>query len=270
MNRAGVYILAGSCGGLLGLLAIAMPPRAATAEDAAAAEGGYGAITGQFVLEGDVPERKVLVEKGSPKVNDPAICAAEEILSDALLIDAKTKGIANVFIYLPKAEKMHPRLKSSTTKEVVFDQKGCRFIPHSLFVRTDQIVVVKSDDACNHNTKINTIRNQGVNFALGPNHRAGEPVKIKASEKRPVKVECNFHNWMRAYWLILDHPYGAISDAQGHFTIADLPAGEHALWVWHESGGDIEKKYKVMVIAGQTTEIGVIPIPLAKFTDTKN
>jgi len=248
---------------------------AARADDKSSSDGEFGAITGQLLLEGDIPRLKPLVAKGDTKVNDPAICAAADVPDDTLVVDPKTKAIANVFVYLPKAERIHPRLKESATKEVAFDQKDCRFVPHALLVRTDQVVRVKSDDSCAHNTKTNTRSNDPVNYLLQAKDRTGREVKNKAPEKLPVKVECNIHRWMSAWWLILDHPYAAISDDEGKFTIADVPAGEIELIIWHERTGYIQtaqgqRRHKVTVTAGQTTDLGTIRIPAAKFLETKS
>jgi hypothetical protein len=254
---------------LLALLAAPSQPRAATAEDQAtdekAADEAYGTIVGQLVLEGEIPQLKPLVVAGALGVNDPAICAAADIPDDSLVIDRESKGIANVFVYLPKADKVHPKLKESEKKEVDFDQKGCRFIPHALFVRTDQVVLVKSSDNCAHNTRTVPLKNQPLNTSLAANDRTGVPFKNRIPERLPVKVECNIHGWMNARWLILDHPYGTISDGQGKFKIADLPEGEHELVVWQERVGYIERKYKVSVVAGKMTDLGTIKVPAAKF-----
>jgi hypothetical protein len=242
-------------------------PSGAGAEGISAAEGEWGSVTGQFLVEGEIPKRKVLVERGDAQVKDAAICAADDILSDAVVVDPKTEGIANIFVYLPKAAKVHPKLKESEKKEVVFDQQGCRFVPHALLVRTDQVVVVRSNDNCTHNTNMLPLRNQAVNFALAPGDRKGREVKCKLAEKQPIKVECNIHSWMRALWLILDHPYAAISDEEGKFTIADLPAGEHELAIWHEGQGYIQRKYKVQVVAGKITDIGVVKVAAEKLAE---
>jgi hypothetical protein len=268
-------LLAAVCGSGLMLLVCNDHPGAASADDSPASDGGFGTITGQLLLEGDIPKLKPLVAKGDNKVNDPAICAAADVPDDTLVVDSKTKGIANTFVYLPKAEKIHPRLKDSATKEVAFDQKDCRFVPHALLVRTDQVVRVKSDDSCAHNTKTNTRSNDPVNYLLQAKDRTGREVKNKAPEKVPVKVECNIHRWMSAWWLILDHPYAAISDDQGKFTIADVPAGEIDLVVWHERVGYIQtadgkRRHKVIVADGQTTDLGTIKIPAAKFLESRS
>jgi hypothetical protein len=72
---------------------------------------------------------------------------------------------------------------------------------------------------------------------------------------------------MRAFWVVLDHPYGVVTDSQGKFTLADLPAGEVTLTIWHEKSGWIDKARKVRVVRGKTTDLGTIEAPLWKFAD---
>lgn len=256
------------CTALALTFALIVPQRPATHAADEPAEGEYGTITGQFVVEGEVPAPKVLVAKGA-MVNDPAICSANQILSDTLRVDDQTKGIADVFIYLPKAGKIHPKLKNSEVKEVVLDQQGCRFDPHALFVRTDQSLVVKSNDNCSHNSNFTSLKNQPMNFSLAGNDRTGTPVRFKVPERRPMPVVCNIHRWMRANWLVLDHPYAAVSDAKGHFKISDLPAGKLEFHIWHEASGDVDKAYKVTVKQGETVDLGKIKIPAAKLIESK-
>ena len=45
----------------------------------------------------------------------------------------------------------------------------------------------------------------------------------------------NIHNWMSGWWLVLDHPYFAITDERGDFAIRDVPTGPQKVVVWHES-----------------------------------
>src|SRR5579863_1562207 len=97
VNRLRMGFLAGVsiCGGLW-FVSNAIP-RAASAKDTAPAEGEFGTVIGQFVLEGEIPARKVLVAIGAA-VNDRAICAAADLNSDELLVDPATRGIANIFV----------------------------------------------------------------------------------------------------------------------------------------------------------------------------
>lgn len=225
---------------------------------APAEAAGYGDLTGQVVVDGDVALPALLVKKADPGVKDTAVCAAEDVPDDSLAFDPKTKGLASVFVFLAKPPKnINPDLKKGETKEVIFDQKTCRFIPHALLVQTDQVVLVKSDDAVSHNTHTFSTRNPQINTSISPNDRKGVVFKVPKPESRPFEVKCDVHPWMKAYWLTIDHPYGAVTDAQGKFSIKGLPAGNHEFVVWHEKGNVLERAYKVTIKPGAPQDVTV-------------
>jgi len=225
----------------------------------------WGSVTGQFVFDGDVPEPVVQRSKGDPAVKDPAVCAAETHYNKDLVINPENKGIQNVFMYMRRAKSVHPDLKASKEKTIVFDQKGCTFYPHSLIVRTDQKVLVKSDDAVAHNTHTFPIKNQAVNFILAPNDREGKEVANVIPEILPMQVKCDIHPWMTAYWFVVDHPYAVVSDKDGKFSIKNLPAGKNDFRIWHEKVGYVERKFTVNIKPGETLDLGEIKISPSKF-----
>jgi len=98
-----------------------------------------------------------------------------------------------------------------------------------------------------------------------PDERREIKYEYRRPEIRPFPVKCDMHTWMSAYWLVLDHPYAAVSDADGRFKIIDLPAGRYDFMVWHERAGLIRRDLKVNVTADQTTEIGTISVAAEKF-----
>jgi hypothetical protein len=215
---------------------------------------GTGTLKGVVTYEGAVPKRPVLVKKGDPtvKAEDRAVCASEEHLSEALIVDSETKGIANVFVYLAKAPA---GAKSATPKDpVVFDQKECHFLPHALTVRVKQTLLVKSDDPIAHNTHTFPVRNSGFNQVIKAGDRKGVPLVYTKAEKLPVQVKCDFHPWMVAYHLPLDHGFMAITNEKGEFEIPDLPAGSHKFIVWQEKAGYLDRSFTVDVKAGKTTD----------------
>jgi len=162
---------------------------------------------------------------------------------------------------------VHPDLKQSEEQELVFDQKGCRFIPHVMVVRTDQTVLVKSDDPTNHNTHTNPFFNTPENFLIQANNREGVPLTFRQREPVPVKVTCDLHPWMNAYWLVVDHPYAAVTNEKGEFTIEDLPAGTHKFRVWHERTGWIDRSLPVQVEPDKTVEADLIEVPAERFLE---
>jgi len=244
----------------------------------ATAADEWGSIEGQFVLEGEIPQLPPLVVKGNPAAKDAAVCAKDGVPDDSLIVNPENKGIANICLYLRKAPaRIHPDLAKSAEKEITFDQMGCRFMPHVLIVRTDQTVMVKSGDPVNHNTHTNPFKNSGQNVTIQPNDRKGVPFVMKQSEIAgfvPTKVTCDIHPHMSAYWVVTDHPYVAVTDADGKFTIKDLPPGEHTFRVWHERPGYIKtsefaKDVKVKVEPGKTTTLGPYRVKVEEFTKSK-
>src|SRR5687767_7373214 len=84
-------------------------------------------------LPGEEPKPKNKEEKGMAR-EDPEVCAKDEAIpDDSLVVDPKTKGVRNGFVYLPKPTGQNPEaLKTLVAKEakVEIDQKNCRFVPH--------------------------------------------------------------------------------------------------------------------------------------------
>ena len=227
---------------------------------------GYGKVVGKFVFKGDVPATAMLVKKGDATAKDAKVCAVNGVESQALVIDKDSKGIKNVVIYIKKMKSkyIHPDLAKSKNPVVDYDQKGCKFVPHILFVRTDQQVRVLSDDAINHNFHSIPIKGKGQNFLVGPNDRVGTKVKAEVPESLPIPVQCDIHPWMKGHWMILDHPYCAITKADGTFEIDLVPDGKQDFRVWHEKKGYINSGsrtgFKAKIKDGETFDLGTIEL----------
>ena len=236
------------------------------ASSGAAAE--WGTISGKVVLKGDVPDPVLLHAKGAP-IKDGEVCAAEDVYRDDLVIDKETKGIANVFLYIYKAPKdIHPEAATPAPK-VIFDQEKCQFRPHVMVVQAGQTVEVLNSDPVAHNTHTYPLRNQAVNILVAPNTKAGEGVDVATAVREivPHQVKCDFHPWMIAHWLVLDHPYAVATDAQGNFKMENLPVGDHELRIWHERAGYLDRKYKVSVAAGDNSPLQPIEAELSQFEE---
>jgi plastocyanin len=207
----------------------ATTPAAATSTTAE----GWGTLKGQVTLKGDPPKPKELVAKGSaPK--DPTVCAKDApILSERLVVDNATKGVKNVLVYIPKPTKVNEEAKSNAqTAQVVFDQEKCTFTPHVLAVMTGAKVDLKNSDPVNHNIN-SRLRNNPFNKLLSASQDVPQPVD--APERTPGELTCDIHPWMRSYWMVLDHPYFAVTDEKGNFEIKNVPSGTQKVVVWQEA-----------------------------------
>lgn len=131
----------------------------------------WGSIRGQIVVEGEIPERPLLIAKGAD-IKDKEVCAAEDHYAEDLIIDKDSKGLANVFVYLAKKPKgIHPDLIEPITEAVPVTYKGCQLVPHCLICRTDQRIEIGSDDSTAHNPQIYPLKNQPIGSAVPPNSR---------------------------------------------------------------------------------------------------
>lgn len=231
----------------------------------AAAAGTPGTFSGRVIFKGAAPSPKVMYEKGkAPKEAD--ICSASGAIMDETLVIGADNGIANVFIYLDKAPagfKVTP-----VTEPILFDQKNCTFLTHAVICQVGQPIQITNDDGIPHNTKNFPLKNDQNNATVGGKNRVGETIVYKKPERVPVGVKCDFHAWMSAYHLPIDHPFGAVTDKDGNFKIENLPPGEYQFKIWHEradggKGGFLESKYKVSV-KGDMKPVD-IPEDAAKF-----
>src|SRR5947207_4457253 len=179
----------GSCG-------VCVPLLLATDAPADKAPAGYGSVTGQFVLDGKAPPRRLIHRKGEGK--DPSCCAKEDYYSDELLVDEKTKGIANVLVFLPHAAAVHPRLAPIPKEDVRIDVKGCRYVPYVAVVRSGQGLAFSSSDECVHAPAV-----YGAGFAphghVAPLTRPIRLVPRRRKDEKflPAVLSCPIHPCMR-------------------------------------------------------------------------
>lgn len=206
----------------------------APAAAAPTASDGFGTLKGKVVIEGNKPTLKFLVNKGDAGVKDAAVCATVDVPNEALLTGADGKGVKYALVYLPKPTAVNPEAVSAAqAAKVVFDQKNCVFVPHVIGFMKGQSIDIVSSDPVGHNVNAKMRANGASNNLLGPGQKT--TFTPKAAEGRPSEVTCDIHPWMKAYWLILDNPYFAVTDENGNFEIKNAPAGTQKVVVWQEA-----------------------------------
>jgi hypothetical protein len=209
---------------------------------------GWATLRGTVKVVGGVPERvPLLVNK------DTDVCApgGERVLSQAVLVNPTTGALQNVAFYAGEVspENVHDSSKPGKTDEVVFDQLKCVFLTHVQLMQATQQLKILNSDTIPHNTKIDASRARKFNENIPS--KANTTYMPGRAEKEPVPVSCSIHPWMSAYLLPLDNSYGAVTDADGNFEIANLPAGVTlTIQAWQEKLG---KNFKDITVNGEKT-----------------
>ena len=125
----------------------------------------------------------------------------------------------------------------------ILDQKGCRYIPHVLGLMVGQKLQVLNSDPALHNVHAMPKENEGWNESQYPQ---GKPIdKSFSKPELMLPIQCNNHPWMKMYVNVSSHPFFAVTDADGKFTISGLPPGTYTLAALHEKMG--EKTMKITV-----------------------
>jgi len=204
-----------------------------------------GTIVGVVRFEGPVPEQSVVQLSGWSE------CAAQHPegnpkAGDVLVNDGK---LQNAMVYVK--DGLGDRVFAVPPTPAVLDQKGCVFIPRVLGAQTDQPIQMLNSDPLAHNVHGAPQNSSAWNFSLGVKG-ASRTVTIPKPETM-IEIKCDIHPWMRAYLGVFDHPYFALSGADGRFTLKDIPPGEYTMETWHERFG--VQSQKVTVGAKETKEI---------------
>jgi plastocyanin len=131
----------------------------------------------------------------------------------------------------------------------------CAFDPKMSAVVAGSTINVFSRDRATHSVRFYR-EGAGTPVASVMTVDAGQVVPSEQIAAKPgiVEARCEHHPWVRAYVAVFDHPYFAITDGKGAFTIDGLPAGTHTVKVWHE-GMTEPVSQQVAVGAGGTGNV---------------
>ncbi len=223
-------------------------------EAAAVPSGEPGALRGKITVAGTFDGLPPLIRKGDKSAKDAEVCAADDVPNEDLVV-GPGGGIRDVFVFMDKV----PRQFQSPAPEdpAVFDQKVCRFLPHAMVVRVGQPVQIWNSDAAAHNTHTKPKVNSEFNSVVKAEDQSGSVTfAYRKPEKEPIPVVCDFHSWMKAWHLPVDHPYAVVTNDSGEFEISGLPPGKYRFKVFH-SGKYLERKVEVTIKSGAATELNL-------------
>ena len=213
-------------------------------------------ISGLILLDGPHPKRAPLpLTPESRKLYEgkPYPHSETELVSE--------KGeVKNVFVFIKKG------LPTGKTYEVpkqgaLLDQQRSMFRPRVQGLFVGQEMTLRNSDPVIHNVR--SLSDENRPFNIGQPVGSPDRKKKFRDKEGPIELRCDFHPWMRAYLFVMEHPFFAVTDSQGRFTIKSLPAGQYTLAAWHEVYGEMKQSITVGSKGTNNLEFKYKPKPQA-------
>lgn len=184
----------------------------------AMAVGTTGSIAGRVVMDSVVRDSTVGVTR------DQKVCGDSATVTDT------RPGNVLVWVDGVSAGKPLPDVRRS---EVTIE--GCRFNPRVLGVVAGTTINVKSQDRA---VLTSRFYREGGAEPVAEIHTvdAGQVVPSEQIASTPgiVEIRAPQQPWTRGFIAVFAHPYFAVADGSGKFTIDGLPPGTYTVKWWHE------------------------------------
>ena len=182
----------------------------------------------------------------APKAKARAVRPAAVSVSGRVEVEgAPTSADAVVSLTAPGL-KLQPR-----AEPLQVDQKGLRFLPHVVAVEAGTTVRFLNSDSEPHN-----VYSPEGRYNLGT-WSTGDAKDHLFAKPGAYSQVCGLHPDMRAYVVVLDTPYFAVTDAAGRFAIPAVPPGRYTLVVWHEAKDGLERSVTVEAGRPLTLELRI-------------
>jgi plastocyanin len=201
-----------------------------------------GTITGKITFKGTAPKEVPI------KMNADPVClkenAGKKVYMETVLVNANGT-LGNTFVYLKEGVNK-ATVPPAPTTPFVFDQRGCVYHPKVFGIRVGQPMDILNSDPTLHNIHALPKKKENPAFNNGMATKGQKIEKKFGTVELGLKIKCDVHNWMHAEANVLDHPYFAVTDDQGTFTIKDVPAGDYTIEAFRDDKlGAKEAKVKV-------------------------
>jgi hypothetical protein len=168
-------------------------------------------------------------------------------------VERSGNRVAGVVVWLTDIRQGKPL---PLERRFEIENEDCVLIPRVQAVTAGGTLNVISADIALHNNRIIDVGTGEVQ-AIAPFNDNGQVVPFDKLLSKPAELEitCELHPWTKAYLVVLDHPYYAVTGNAGDFSIDGIPAGTYHLRAWHPVLGLADQT--VTVAAGGTISAGL-------------
>jgi hypothetical protein len=234
----------------------------------------WGSVKGRILFQGEAPAvKEIELEKQNLSADDLKwFKSMGPVVNQEWVVNPKSKAVQFVYVWLlpenPRGDMIiHDSLKviPADKKLVIVDQEPTGYVPHAVATRAGQGLLMRNQGPVAHVFNISAFKNDSFNKSMPP----GSEIVVKdlKAEPAPAQINCPPHPWERMWLRVFEHPYFAVTSADGSFEIKMAPSGPCRLVVWHETlgfkDGRAGKNGSVIKIEGGAItdlgDIGIVP-----------
>ena len=143
------------------------------------------------------------------------------------------------------------------TKPARIIQKDLKFHPSLLVIPVDTKVDFPNEDFEFHNV---FSYSKTKRFDLGRYHK-GESKSVRFTNPGIGMIYCEIHQWMRVAVVVVENPFYAETDENGHFEINNIPKGTYKVLIWKV---DHKKSVKEVTVKDSGTAELTVTLPEKK------
>ena len=211
----------------------------------AAGQDSSTTLRGTVRLKGSAPRSKPI------RITCP-MCAPQYpggMPREDLRVDGEGR-IRSAFVYVKSG--LEGRKFEIPKSPVVLDQKGCRYDPHILGMMVGQKLLIRNSDP--HPHCIHALPFSNKEFVIGLPKQGQEVEKTFENPEVMIRIKDSVDVWMSAWVGVLNHPFFAVTGADGRFEIKGLPPGTYTLAVWQEKCAEATRQIDVKADASLTAD----------------
>jgi len=190
-----------------------------------------GDVRGATVL-GEVKFTETPPKLAGVKVTKDQDYCGEVLPNDSYLIDPNG-GLKNAVVFIEAAPVITP---ADPQKLNVIENSGCRYVPRIHAMQKGERLHIRNNDPKLHIPHSYLQQKTVFMFSLPFKNTILEATH-KIRDAGILKLVCDTHAWMLGYVHVFDHPFFAVTDDKGAFSIANVPPGTYTLKAWHEEAG---------------------------------
>ena len=204
-----------------------------------------GTLTGTVDYDGVIPADSVI------SVPQDQIGCGPTIKARA--VDHNGTRINGVVVWITDIRSGKPL---PVARRFELSNTDCLLTPRVQAVFASGTLNMSSEDVAMHRDRIINV-GTGEMVGLAPFNDNGEVVPFDRVLDKPAELEitCELHPWSKAFILVFDHPYFAMTSSSGSFSIGDVPPGTYHIRAWHPSLGLSDQT--VTIAAGQPSSVSL-------------